>query len=282
MGAVAPVVEVHGEGVRFAGAGPPLAVELYGDPGVGDHDGAARGGPPGIEGDERAPGPEHGEQADHHLGGAVERDADGLLGGQAPAEQLVGELGGELRRPTVGQRAVLVDEGDGVRPQPGLFEEEFHDGRPDPVGGGVVPRGQGREPLGRAGRADGADGPVGEVRQVVERALRLVGRDACGDGDPDAVRGGRADVPAPGRAAAVGDPAEHVREPGAGGQVESVGAAAGRPVGEADGGGLGHGPVGPVARAPAQPGQAGRREQYGTSTRFRHSMTHPPRKLRSA
>ena len=195
VGAEPPVAEVDGHGFRFARVVLAGVVELHHDPGVVDDDGPARGGPLRVERHERAPRLEHAEQADHHLGGAAQRDADDLFGGESALDQVVGQLAGQLGRFTVGQRPVLVDDGDGVRPGPRLLAEHLHDGRADPVGLGVVPPGQGREPRRHAGRADGADGPVREVGQVVQRELRVGRRDALGDGDAPAVR---ADLPAAG------------------------------------------------------------------------------------
>ncbi len=273
VGAEPPVAEVDGHGFRFVRGVFARVVELQDDAGVGDDDGAARGGPLGVERYERGSRLEHAEQADHHGGGAVEGDGDDLFGGEAAFDQVVGQLAGELGRLTVGQRAVLVDDGDGVRPQACLLAEHLDDGRADPVRPGVVPLGQGREPLRDTGGADGGEGPVREVGQVVQGELRVGRYDAFWEGDGPAgrtVRTVRPDLPAGRSRTVVVRPAEDVGEEGAGGEFQAVGALPRRPVGQSDGARPGNGRVAVVAGAPAHVGQAGGRKQHETSGRFRH------------
>jgi hypothetical protein len=168
---------------------------------------------------------------------------------------MVRQLAGQLGCLTVGQRLVLVDDGDGVRPGPRLLAEHLHDGRADAVGLGVVPLGQGLEPGHHARRADGADGTVREVGQVVQRELRVGRHDAVRDGDAPAVpaiSAVRAGLPTAGPVPAVVDPREDVGEQRAGREVDPVGTpAARRPVRQPDGARLGDGPVGEVAGPPA-------------------------------
>ncbi len=250
-------------------------VELDDDPGVLDDDRPALGGPVGVERDEGAARPEHPEQADDHLGGALQGDADHVLGGEAAGDQVMGQLGGQLVGLTVGQRAVCVDDGHGVRPGADLLAEHLHQGRAVPVGAGVVPPGEVLQPLRRAGRADGAERPVREVGQVVEGELCLVRRGPGREGDAPAVR---RDGPTAGRRTAVVGPGEDVGEEGARGEVEAGGAVARGPVGQSDGARLGDGPVGEVAGAPAYAGQVSRREPDERSGRFHHRRLNAPSK----
>lgn len=216
VGSVPPVAQVDGHGFWFTRVVLSGVVELQHDAGVLDDDGPARGGPLRIERYERTPRLEHTQQPDHHVGGAAQGDAHDLFGGEPAFDQMVSQLTGQLRRLTVGQRSVLVDDGHGVRPGPRLLAEHLHDGRADPVGPGVVPLGQGLEPGRRSGGADGADGPVREVGQVVQRELRFGRHDIFRDGDAPAADAVRAGLPTSGPVPAVVDPPEDVGEQSAG------------------------------------------------------------------
>ncbi len=103
VGPVAPVAEVDGEGLRFVRGVFAGGVELYDDPGVLDDDGPALGRPVRIERYERAAGPEHAEQPDDHVGGALQGDAHGVFRGEPASGQPVGQLGRHGSRLTVGQ-----------------------------------------------------------------------------------------------------------------------------------------------------------------------------------
>ncbi len=268
-GAVRPVAEVDGDGVRLGGVGGVgRAAELEHDVGVLDDDGPAGGGPLGVERDERAPGPEDGEEADDHVGGTAEGDPDDLFGGESALDQMVGQLGGLLVHFTVRQGPVLVGDRDGVRPGARLLPEQLHDGGAGAVGPVVVPPGQGLDARRDAGGGDGGDGPVREVGQIVQGELGLGLIDAVRDRDGQAVR---RDLPTGASATAVVDPAEDVGEGGGRGEVDAVGAAARRPGGQADGTRLGDGPVAVVAADPsAYGGEVGGRETYVRSGRSRH------------
>ncbi len=187
---MSPVGEVHGHRGRFALGPLPSRVELYGDAGVLDDDGPARGRPVRVQRYERAAGLEHAEQPDDHVGGAFQGDADHLLGGESEPAQAVGQLGGERGDLAVGQGAVFVDDGEGVRPGPCLLAEQLHQGRAYAVGAGVVPPGQFLAPCRGTDRCDGAEGPVGEVGEVVQGEPRLVRCGALGQGDGSVVGAG--------------------------------------------------------------------------------------------
>ncbi|CAM5422014.1 hypothetical protein STENM327S_04832 [Streptomyces tendae] len=176
---------------------------------------------------QRAARLEHSEQSDHHFGGAFQGDPDDVFCGESAGDQVMGQLGGQLGGLAVGQGAVSVDDGDGVRPGARLCAEHLHQGGAVPVGVGVVPPGEELQPLRRAGGADGAERAVREVGEVVERELGVLRYDALREADGPAVR---ADGPPRGRRTAVVGPAEHVGEQGARGEVESGGAAARGPV----------------------------------------------------
>lgn len=275
VGPEPPVAEVHGHRFRLVRCVLARGVELYDDPGVLDDDGPAFGGPVRVERDERAARPEYPEQPDHHLGGAFQRDADHVFGGDPTGDQVVGQLRGQLVRPTVGQGAVFVDDGHGIRPGAGLFAEHLHQGGADPVGAGVVPAGEVLQPLRRAGRADGAERPVREVGQVVERAPGVVRCDAVRKGDAPSVG---PDGPIAGRRTAVVGPGEYVGEERAFGEVEAGGTPARGPVRQSDGARLGDHPVGEVAGAPAYVGQLPKREPDERSGRFHHRRLNAPSK----
>ncbi len=276
VGGVPPVAEVDGHGLRFGRVVFARGVELQDDPGVLDDDGPARGGPLRVERHERASGLECGEQPDHHVGGAGQGDTDDLFVAQSACDEVMGQLAGEFGRLAVGQRPVLVDDGDGVRSGQRLLPEHLDDGRADPVGLVVVPLGQGPEPGGHAGRADGAEGPVREVGEVVERELRVGRGDTVRDGDTPAVR---AHVPTAGRRPAVVDPSEDVGEERAGREVDTVGALPRGPVRQTDGAGFGDGPVRVVTCASADICQAGGRKQCETSARFQHRRLSVPSRM---
>jgi hypothetical protein len=124
-------------------------------------------------------------------------------------------------------------------------------------------------------RCDGADGTVREVGEVVQGEACVVERDAVRKQDAPAVG---SDAPTAARGAAVVDPSEYVGKEGAGCEVDAVGAAAGRPVRQSDGAGLGDGAVGEVAGAAADAGQLLGSKRYVTSARFHHRRLNAPSK----